>query len=101
MVANADGGSERTLLVRRMGRDTIGQHLSWSPDGRTIVITAGDASHPPYATLIAVNVGNGTEKPIPVRSGQLFRSLAWTTDGGGIILAALDRERNSGTNSGT
>ena len=95
-VAHADGSSERPLLARRMGRDTIGQHLSWSPDGRTIVITAGDAGHPPFATLIAVNVGDGTEKPIPVRSGQLFRSLAWTTDGGGIVVSALDREHDSG-----
>jgi eukaryotic-like serine/threonine-protein kinase len=96
MVANADGSSERPLLTRRMGRDTIGQHLSWSPDGRTIVITAGDASHPPYATLIAVNVNDGTAKPIPVRAGQLFRSLTWTTDGGGIVLSALDRALDSG-----
>lgn len=95
-VANADGSGERPLLARRMGRDTIGQHLSWSPDGRTIVITAGDAGHPPFATLIAVNVGDGTEKPIPVRSGQLFRSLAWTTDGRGIVVSALDRGHDSG-----
>ena len=96
MVADADGSGERPLLARRMGRDTIGQHLSWSPDGRTIVITAGDASHPPYSTLIGVNVADGTEKPIPVRSGQLFRSLTWTTDGSAIIFAALDRELDSG-----
>jgi len=90
-VADSDGTGEQELFARPMGPDTIGQHLAWSPDGRTIICTAGDRKNPPYGTLIAVNVNDRTEKQIPVRPGQLFRSLAWDADGRGLVLAALDR----------
>jgi Tol biopolymer transport system component len=79
VIADADGGHERTLATRqwpgffRMGSGKSIAHPAWSPDGRTIAAAAGDLR--PGAEKIGIvflDTATGAERFLPARpSGGL------------------------------
>lgn len=94
IVVNADGSGERTLVTRRAPDffHTHGDGIAWSPDGRTIACHAGsiDASGY-YRNVVAVQVEDGSEKPITTKRWKWISGLAWLADGSGLFLSASDQ----------
>ena len=93
IIANADGGDERKLTVRKL--PNFFRSLSWSPDGKTIACGAGSFV-PTYNTyVVAVSIENGREKQIGSQSWMFMGQVTWLANGNGLILAAS--EVGSGT----
>ena len=94
IVANADGSGERTLVTRH-APDFFYTHwdgIAWSPDGRTIACHGGSTdANGYYRNVVAVQVEDGSEKPITTKRWKWISGLAWLTDGSGLFLSASDQ----------
>lgn len=94
IVANADGSGERTLVTRH-APDFFYSHwdgIAWSPDGRTIACHAGGNNADGfYRYVVAVQVEDGSEKPITTKRWKWISGLAWLADGSGLFLSASDQ----------
>jgi Tol biopolymer transport system component len=86
VIANAEGGGERTLATRkeveRFGRFAP----AWSPDGRTI--TCGVHVDGSNMTVAVVAVADGTVKPITAPKWLAVGRIAWLRDGTGMVFSA-------------
>ena len=88
MVANVDGTNER-VLAKRNGSSTFSTYgLSWSPDGTTIVCSAGRWDYSFHHDLIAVEVDSGQERPIGAKSWSSIYQIAWKDDMSGLVFSA-------------
>lgn len=96
MLANADGSEERKL-ASRTGYDTFSfGGPAWSPDGKSIACGAGltdQTGH--YMSVVAVDVADGSVKPLTTEKWKEIGRLAWLHDGKGLILNATDHGRRS------
>jgi Tol biopolymer transport system component len=93
IIANADGGNERKLAVRKL--PNFFRSLSWSPDEKTIACGAGSFV-PTYNTyVVSVSVESGRESQIGSQSWMFMGQVTWLANGHGLILAAS--EVGSGT----
>ncbi len=87
MLANVDGsGAQKLATSNSLG--VFLRDLAWSPDGK--IISCGVATPDDRATVIAVNVADGTQRPITSRRLVDVRSMAWLADGSGLIMQASD-----------
>jgi Tol biopolymer transport system component len=95
MLANADGSAEQTFLKYKLSQfnTTVWPAPSWSPDGETIAFAhrtpEGDGKG---TNVVTVRVKDGVEKQITSRGWILMGTLAWLTDGSGLIITAADAE---------
>ncbi|MBA3256764.1 MAG: hypothetical protein H0T64_08970 [Pyrinomonadaceae bacterium] len=93
MIASAHGGGERQLTVRKL--PNFFRHVAWSPEGKTIVCSAGSFV-PSYTTyLVEVALESGREKQIGTQSWTFMGQLAWIVDGSALILGASEQESGS------
>src|SRR5215510_8099953 len=101
IVANSDGTSERKLVTHRIGElflsgpNALGP--AWSPDGEMIAFGFTDFRNGAAgASLMAVRVKDGVEKPIVSGSWQTIGPIIWLRDGSGLIFIASEpgSERN-------
>ncbi|MGI8897039.1 MAG: protein kinase domain-containing protein, partial [Pyrinomonadaceae bacterium] len=93
MIASAHGGGERQLTVRKL--PNFFRHVAWSPQGKTIVCSAGSFV-PSYTTyLVEVALESGREKQIGTQSWTFMGQLAWIGDGSALILGASEQESGS------
>jgi len=93
MIADAHGGGERQLSVRKL--PNFFRHVAWSPQGNTIACGAGSFV-PNYTTyVVEVALESGREKQVGNQSWTFMGQLAWVGDGSGLILAATERESGS------
>lgn len=84
MVANADGTGERTLLSRATaGLDAP----AWSPDGRRIAFADANPETNDR-TIFETDVADGSTRPVTSRRWLRIIKLAWTRDGGALLLLA-------------
>ena len=91
MVADADGGKERTLAVRG-GNDWFEEDgLAWSPDGRVIVCPIGTDTGGSHSTLAEVPVEGGEPRVITQHSWNQIGRVAWLGDGSGLVVIGGDR----------
>ncbi len=98
MVANIDGTAERKIATRKLpAYFSFGGGPAWSPDGKTIVCGAGSYSGNLTATLVAVPVEGGTEKPITSQNWVSVSRVLWLGDGSGLIVAAVPELISAGT----
>ena len=89
IMANASGGSERKLAVRKL--PNFFRSVSWSPDGKSIACGAGSFV-PSYNTyVVTVSVEDGREKQIGAQSWGFMGAVAWLPDGSGLILEASEQ----------
>lgn len=91
-IANADGTDERLLASRRGADFYSPQGPAWSPDGRTLAITAGTIRDDNVAGLYEVSVADGSERAISARTWKRAGRVAWLPDRSGLIVTAADDE---------
>ncbi|MCA1630721.1 MAG: protein kinase [Acidobacteria bacterium] len=91
IVADMDGGSERSLATRKEPAGLSTEGTAWSPDGKVIVCAAYSASTDDAVTLVEVAVEDGRERQIlPMQMGAID-NIAWLADGSGLLMAAADK----------
>jgi serine/threonine protein kinase/Tol biopolymer transport system component len=90
IVVNADGTGEKRLASRKM--PLFYEIPAWSPDGKSIAVSAGNTSAGKEMTVVAVNVEDGTETQITSEKWLGVGHLAWLADGSGLMLNAMDQD---------
>jgi Tol biopolymer transport system component/predicted Ser/Thr protein kinase len=87
VVADVDGTAEQRLAARKLPEWFSLAGPSWSPDGKTIGVSACFSSE--YCIVLAVEARNGHEKPIG--SGRFeVRRVAWLADGSALVVNARE-----------
>src|SRR6185503_11635957 len=89
LIANADGTSERKVVVRKQPLTFVQSSVSWSPDGKTI-LTICVASMDGKAHVDAVDVGTGTETLVGESAWSNIDTVAWLPDGRGFVASAVE-----------
>jgi Tol biopolymer transport system component/DNA-binding winged helix-turn-helix (wHTH) protein len=94
VLANADGGGERTLVTRK-GSTILGLP-AWSPDGRTIACVYGStekvSSSSPYLGVTAFNASDGAETRVTEARWLGVSQIAWLPDSSGVVMSASEEE---------
>ena len=91
VLADADGSNERTLA-------TVKSSLipyfapAWSPDGSTIIVTAGTGGG--EDSLVGVSVTDGTVRKIST-PGLPLGQAAWLADQSGLVVVVMDYSKGS------
>jgi eukaryotic-like serine/threonine-protein kinase len=90
-VANADGTGERKIASRQHPNYYM-SGVAWSPDGKTIVCTAGVfASAGQYTSLVAIPAEGGPEKMFTDKKWYLAFAPAWLTHGTGLVAQGAEQ----------
>jgi serine/threonine protein kinase/Tol biopolymer transport system component len=102
VVANADGGEEHRLSIRRppdvyvtdirLSPGWAGSGPAWSPDGKVIACGVGRFAR---QQVVEVSALDGSEKPIGSQSWQFVGRLAWLPDGSGLVMTATEQSLSS------
>jgi eukaryotic-like serine/threonine-protein kinase len=91
MVADADGNNEKLLATVENSVFSVFTP-AWSPDGTTIVVTAGSASK--GQSLLAVNTSDGTVRTV-CSPGIPLGQAAWLRDQSGLLVVVTDYSKAS------
>ena len=96
MLANADGSEERKL-VSRTGYDAFSfSGPTWSPDGKSIASGAAYSdANGRYLSIVAVDVGDGSVKPLTTQKWRAIGRIWWLQNGKGFVFTATDLGRGS------
>jgi eukaryotic-like serine/threonine-protein kinase len=90
VVADLEGGGERTLLAPRLPKFVAG--AQWSPDGKTVATIAGsfDEKGAPGGDreVVGVRVEDGSEVRIPNQKWSVVRGVTWMPDASGLVVSA-------------
>ena len=96
MLANADGSAERKLASRTGYEAFSFGGPAWSPDGKSIACGAGNTDATGrYMSVVAVQVADGSVKPLTTQKWRGIGRVWWLQDGQGLILTATDYGRRS------
>lgn len=90
IIANADGTGEKRLAVRKSPQ--FYEFPAWSPDGKSLAISVGDATAGKEMTVISVNVEDGTESTLTSEKWLAVKQVVWLADGSGLVMSAVDRD---------
>jgi eukaryotic-like serine/threonine-protein kinase len=98
LVAGVDGSGERKIASRKLpDYFSWAGGPAWSPDGKTIACGVGTFSGNLAATMIAIPVAGGLEKPITSQNWVSVSRALWLADGSGLIVAAVPELISAGT----
>lgn len=92
IVAKLDGSEDRKLLTKKRPEFLSVLGPAWSPDGRVIACSAvtptpGEA----IAQVLAVNVEDGSARPIGDQTLTAIGQVAWLGDGSGVVFSGWRR----------
>jgi serine/threonine protein kinase/dipeptidyl aminopeptidase/acylaminoacyl peptidase len=90
IVAGADGTGERRLAARKLPQ--FYEIPAWSPDGKSIAVSAGNTTAGKEMSVVAVNVEDGTESPMTAEKWMAVGQVVWLADGSGLVLSAVDQD---------
>ena len=89
IVANADGGGEQRIATRAFPSFLAQVGPAWSPDGKVIACSVReDDEEGVYWSVYGIEAASGTEKRITAQRWTVVGRLAWTEDGGGLVMTA-------------
>ncbi|HSI87538.1 MAG TPA: hypothetical protein VK918_00655, partial [Pyrinomonadaceae bacterium] len=97
-IANSDGSGEQPLASLRVPEWFTQSGPSWSPDGSTIAITAGQLTEDGVMRfrLLAVDVASGSVTEISDMRWAEAGRVVWLPDGNSLILMAAERPDEAG-----
>lgn len=93
VLANADNANERELVSRPESLPFRSFSPSWSPDGRTIAVSAPVDEVGWRYEVFVVSVADGQIRPLTSSSwGEVLRT-EWLSDGSGLVAAVREKNR--------
>lgn len=91
MLANPDGSEERTLVPPAGKIVCSFAGPAWLPDGKSIACVTGKSDQAGfYRTVAAVNVADGSVKPVTDHKWNQIGRMVWMPDGRALILTATE-----------
>ena len=89
IITSTDGsGEERILATRKPPESFTTGGCSWSPDGETIICSAGDNALFGQQFPMAIRVVDGNQIPLTNQKWNMVGKSAWLGDGDGFIMTA-------------
>jgi serine/threonine protein kinase/Tol biopolymer transport system component len=90
-IARGDGTLERDLFHHKeLHADNL--TLSWSPDGKTIVIPIVQPTPQDLGGFLAVDVASASMKQVAIAKDRLYYEPAWLPDMTGLLVSASTAE---------
>ncbi|HYY97706.1 MAG TPA: winged helix-turn-helix domain-containing protein [Pyrinomonadaceae bacterium] len=90
VIADADGGNQRTLASRPMPDNF--KVPAWSPDGEVIVCSAGSRDRYDFHnSVVAVRVEDGAQSPASPKEWGWTGHVEWLSDGSGLLVTASEQ----------
>jgi Tol biopolymer transport system component/DNA-binding winged helix-turn-helix (wHTH) protein len=99
VISDADGSNQQRIAAKTHPNtfETNAPVVAWSPDGETIACLVNhfeaDAS---YSSIVAINIKDGSEKPLSGQRWYDVFSIEWMKNGSGLLISAS--EKVSGSN---
>lgn len=91
VIANLDGSGERVITTRQDTQWFSQNGPAWSPDGKTIVCSAGEAGEGDNSSrLLGVDVASGAVKEISSQRWLLADRVAWMPDESAVLVLAAN-----------
>ena len=87
-LANVDGSGEHRILEVHEPEWFVGGAPAWSPDGQSLATGYGDGK---AMVLAAVSIADGKIRPITARGWLSIGTVAWLSDGSGIVFTAREQ----------
>lgn len=88
IIANADGGQEQKLTVRK--QPNVFLRAVWSPDGGVIACSAQNLTGGFHVEVLGVGVADGASKSIGEHKWRVVSGLDWLSDGSALILSGFE-----------
>ncbi len=86
-IARRDGSFERDLFHHKnILTDSV--TLSWSPDGKTIVIPIVQLNPQDLGGFLAVDAATGETKQVAIAKDRIYFQPSWFPDGGALLVSA-------------
>jgi len=90
-IARRDGSFERDLFHHKnLSTDSL--TLSWSPDGKTIVIPIVQPTPQDLGGFLVVDVASGSMKQAAIAKDRIYFEPAWLPDMSGLLVSAIRAE---------
>lgn len=91
VAVNADGTGDEQVIAYRKPPDAFTlAGCAWSPDGATIICSAGDNQFFGQEFPLAVSVADGRQAPLTSKRWNTVGQTAWLPDGTGFLMTAFD-----------
>lgn len=92
IVAKLDGSEDHKLLTKKRPEFLSLLGPAWSPDGRVIACSAGTLTPgEAFAQVVAVNIEDGSVRPIGDQTWTSIGQVAWLGDGSGVVFSGWRR----------
>ena len=87
-VASSDGTNPRLICSKKL--PDLYSYVSFSNDGKLIACSTNSFRGGLHASLVAVRVDNGAERPLTSKLWKQTREVVWLPDSSGVLLIATD-----------